>query len=67
MAQEVEAGAETVEKAFMHDFVHSVDGVWTAEQIWAVEVINGEKLLTRKVVVLKSSSIETARVFYRLK
>ena len=33
MAQEVEAGAETVEKAFMHDFVRSVDGGWTAEQV----------------------------------
>ncbi|KAE8164136.1 hypothetical protein BDV40DRAFT_298850 [Aspergillus tamarii] len=67
MAQEVEAGAETVEKAFMHDFVRSVDGGWTAEQIWAVEVMNGEKLLTRKVVVLKGSSIESAQVFYKLK
>lgn len=32
MAQEVEA-AETVEKAFIHDFVCSVNSGWTAEQV----------------------------------
>ncbi|KAL4820746.1 hypothetical protein BDW67DRAFT_180307 [Aspergillus spinulosporus] len=64
MAQEAET-AEIVEKAFIHDYICSVDSGWTAEQIWAVEMIGEEKLLTRKIVVSKGSSIECARVYYR--
>ncbi|KAJ0421519.1 hypothetical protein BJY00DRAFT_312124 [Aspergillus carlsbadensis] len=54
----------TIEKAFIHDFARNVDAGWTAEQIWAVEIVDGEKMLTRRVVVKSGSSTELARVFY---
>ncbi|KAL3486941.1 hypothetical protein BJX62DRAFT_241520 [Aspergillus germanicus] len=51
-------------KAFIHDFARSVDSGWTAEQIWAVEIIGEATLLTRRIVVKKGSFIELALVFY---
>ncbi|PLB54515.1 hypothetical protein P170DRAFT_442609 [Aspergillus steynii IBT 23096] len=63
--QGVEYSGETVAKAFIHDFVRSVNSGWTAEQIWAVETVGDEKFLTRRVVVQKGTSSETAHVFYK--
>ncbi|KAH8697704.1 hypothetical protein BGW36DRAFT_379263 [Talaromyces proteolyticus] len=65
MNLEVEAVEETVEKAFIHDFVRSVNSGWAAEQIWAVEIIGEEQFLTRRIVVVKGTATELARVFYR--
>ncbi|KAL2855608.1 hypothetical protein BJX68DRAFT_263965 [Aspergillus pseudodeflectus] len=59
-----EAFPDTVEKAFIHDFVRSVDSGWTAEQIWAVELVGEEVILSRRAVVAKGSSTESARVIY---
>ncbi|KAJ5154410.1 uncharacterized protein N7500_009849 [Penicillium coprophilum] len=63
--QEDEAPGTTVEKAFIHDFVRSVDFGWTAEQIWAVEIVGEEKLLTRRAVVVKGMSIESVCARYK--
>ncbi|OGM48270.1 hypothetical protein ABOM_002079 [Aspergillus bombycis] len=60
------AEEEKTDKAFIHDSIRSVYHGWTAEQIWAVEIVGGEPLLTRRVVVWKGSYAESARVFYRL-
>ncbi|KJK60800.1 hypothetical protein P875_00052987 [Aspergillus parasiticus SU-1] len=35
-----------MDKAFIHDFIRSVYHGWTAEQIWTVEIIEEEPLLT---------------------
>ncbi|OQE37126.1 hypothetical protein PENCOP_c010G00107 [Penicillium coprophilum] len=63
--QEGEAAGMTVEKAFIHDFVRSDDLGWTAEQIWAVEIVGEEKLLTRRAVVVKGKSIESVCACYK--
>ncbi|KAB8199465.1 hypothetical protein BDV34DRAFT_231201 [Aspergillus parasiticus] len=55
-----------MDKAFIHDFIRSVYHGWTAEQIWTVEIIEEEPLLTRRIVVWKGSYAECARAFYRL-
>ncbi|KAJ5288159.1 hypothetical protein N7478_003845 [Penicillium angulare] len=63
--QQDEDAKGTVEKAFIHDFVRSVDSGWTAEQIWMVERYGEENVLTPRVVVVTSTSASSARVLYR--
>ncbi|KAL2817925.1 hypothetical protein BDW59DRAFT_175342 [Aspergillus cavernicola] len=65
MGQNTHATEEYIEKAFIQDFVCSVNSGWTAEQLWALETIGEEEYLTRKVVVAKGTSNECARVFYK--
>ncbi|KNG85186.1 hypothetical protein ANOM_007140 [Aspergillus nomiae NRRL 13137] len=62
------AGAEQekTDKAFIHDSIRSMYHEWTAEQIWAVEIVGEEQFLTRRVVVWKGSYAESAHIFYRL-
>ncbi|KAJ5383223.1 hypothetical protein N7517_001134 [Penicillium concentricum] len=62
---ESETAQTIVEKAFIHDFVRSVHFGWTAEQIWAVEIVGEDKFLTRRAVVVKGTSIESACTFYK--
>ncbi|EAW16919.1 uncharacterized protein NFIA_002710 [Aspergillus fischeri NRRL 181] len=65
VGQDGEAAEATIEKAFIHDFVRSMDYGWTAEQIWTVEIVGEETYLTRRIVVVKGSSSESAIVFYK--
>ncbi|KAL3473102.1 hypothetical protein BJX99DRAFT_261648 [Aspergillus californicus] len=60
-----EVAEKNMEEVFLHDFIRSEDAGWTAEQIWAVESVGGDTLLTRRVVVAKGRATETARVLYR--
>ncbi|KAL2846161.1 hypothetical protein BJY01DRAFT_175687 [Aspergillus pseudoustus] len=56
---------ENIEEAFLHDFIRSEDSGWTAEQIWTVESVNTETVLTRRTVVAKGRQTQVARVLYR--
>ncbi|KUL83800.1 hypothetical protein ZTR_06607 [Talaromyces verruculosus] len=62
---EAESEHMTVEKVFIHDFVRSANSGWTAEQIWALEIIGEEEFLTRRVVVVNNTSTELAHVLFR--
>ncbi|KAL4881898.1 hypothetical protein BJY04DRAFT_217963 [Aspergillus karnatakaensis] len=55
---------KSLKELFLHDFIRSEGAGWTAEQVWAVESVGGEILLTRRVVVAKGRDTKTARVFY---
>ncbi|KAB8269235.1 hypothetical protein BDV30DRAFT_230021 [Aspergillus minisclerotigenes] len=66
LAPETTGAEEKMDKAFIHDFIRSVYHGWTAEQIWAVEIVGEEPLLTRRIVVCEGSYAECARAFYRL-
>ena len=58
--------------AFLDDehvqsYVESVDGGWTAEQIWGFETIKEKKYYTRRVVVRKGDKFERVRLVYDYK
>ncbi|KAL3444589.1 hypothetical protein BJX65DRAFT_283196 [Aspergillus insuetus] len=53
-----------LDNLFLHDFVRSEDSGWTAEQVWAMESLGGEPVLTRRVVVANGGDTRTARVLY---
>lgn len=50
-------------ETFMQSFVKA-DAGWTAEQVWGFEVIEGKRLHTRRVVVVKDNQVEMARLVY---
>ncbi|QMW42552.1 hypothetical protein G4B11_005876 [Aspergillus flavus] len=66
LAPEATGTEVKMDKAFIHDFIRSVYHGWTAEQIWTVEIVEEERLLTRRIVVWEGSYAECARAFYRL-
>ncbi|CAI7614573.1 unnamed protein product [Penicillium bialowiezense] len=55
------------EEAFMQSFVQNADAGWTAEQVWGFEIIDGQRLHTRRVVVTKNGQVELARLVYSFK
>lgn len=55
------------EEAFMQSFVQNSESGWTAEQIWGFEIIDGQRLHTRRVAVTKNGKVELARLVYSFK
>ncbi|KAL3443178.1 hypothetical protein BJX65DRAFT_298420 [Aspergillus insuetus] len=56
---------EDLHQVFLHEFIRSEGSGWTVEQIWSVETIGGETVLTRRLVATKGRTTETARVVFR--
>jgi hypothetical protein len=57
----------TDEEVYLQSFVTNADDGWTAEQIWGFEIIDGQRLHTRRVVVAKAGKVEMARLVYTFK
>ncbi|KAL4880319.1 hypothetical protein BJY04DRAFT_219313 [Aspergillus karnatakaensis] len=53
---------EEVEELYVHDFGRNEKGGWTAEQLWALEVIGEQPYLTRRVAVVREDGYELARL-----
>lgn len=51
----------------VQSYVDSVNGGWTAEQIWGFETIDGKKYYTRRVVAHKGDKVERVRLVYDYK
>ncbi|KAL4972350.1 hypothetical protein BDW66DRAFT_154815 [Aspergillus desertorum] len=58
-------GEEAREKAFVQDYIVCESGGWTAEQIWAVERIDGSLFQTCRAVAAKGSATEKAYQVYQ--
>ncbi|KAL4793758.1 hypothetical protein BDV19DRAFT_390959 [Aspergillus venezuelensis] len=61
---EVEKSLE-YEDLYMHDFGRSEKAGWTAEQIWALETINSQPYLTRRIAAARGEEVELARLVYK--
>ncbi|KAF5863456.1 hypothetical protein ETB97_010087 [Aspergillus alliaceus] len=61
----IETTEQYLGKAFLQDFLQSTDYGWATEQLWALEEVDGNVCLTRKIVVTKGGSTEVARLVYR--
>lgn len=51
----------------VQSWAQSVGNGWTAEQVWAVEDIDGERRYIRRVVVRKGDKVQRVRLVYDYK
>ncbi|KAL5044130.1 hypothetical protein BDW71DRAFT_209540 [Aspergillus fruticulosus] len=58
-------GEEARAKAFVQDYIVCESGGWTAEQIWAVERLDGGLFLTCRAVAAKGNATEQAYQVYQ--
>ncbi|KAL4811934.1 hypothetical protein BDW67DRAFT_194121 [Aspergillus spinulosporus] len=56
---------EERQKAFVQDYIVCESGGWTAEQVWAVERIDGGLFLTCRAVAAKGDATEMAYQVYQ--
>ncbi|KAL4777159.1 hypothetical protein BDW60DRAFT_203248 [Aspergillus nidulans var. acristatus] len=56
---------EAREKAFVQDYIVCESGGWTAEQVWAVERVDGRMFLTCRAVAAKGDATEMAYQVYQ--
>jgi len=56
-----------LEDEHVQSYVESVNGGWTAEQIWGFEKIDEKRYYTRRVVVRKGDQVERVRLVYDFK
>ncbi|KAF9894139.1 hypothetical protein FE257_009112 [Aspergillus nanangensis] len=57
---------DDVKELYVHDFGRNEASGWTAEQIWAFELIDSKPYLTRRVVVVKGDEHAKARLVFKL-
>ncbi|KAL4963694.1 uncharacterized protein BDV14DRAFT_190789 [Aspergillus stella-maris] len=50
---------------YIHDFGRSEKSGWTVEQIWALETINFQSYLTRRIAAVRGDEVELARLVYK--
>ncbi|KAJ5544660.1 hypothetical protein N7535_006947 [Penicillium sp. DV-2018c] len=58
---------EEGEGAFLQTLSRNLESGWTAEQVWGFEIVDGERLHARRIVVAKDGKVEYARLVYTFK